>query len=208
MSRRFAAVCLLLFAACRTTRPPNAEPLQPLTSTTPAEAARQLEERRANFRGERSLVRVKLGTISARAQLQVDAAGRVLMTIYSPIGTTVARLYSENDEVLFINDLERTVSSGKASDFGAFGGPTPFLLIGLPPPGLSGINYGPAGIESVQVPDTTIRFDPPVYPPKRVIVDHGAHHIEIEHLDSFIDPTPVTKPDIPASYTCCVAPPL
>ncbi len=47
----------------------------------------------------------------------------MLMTIYSLIGTTVARLYAEGDDVIFLNDFDATVSRGKAADFGALGGP-------------------------------------------------------------------------------------
>ena len=208
MIRRTSAVCLLFVAACRTTRPPNAEPLAALTSTSPAEAARQLAERRSQFRGERSLIRIRLPQISARGQLQVDAAGRMLLTIYTPLGTTAARLFTEGDDVIFLNDFESTAWRGKASEFGMFGGPIPLLLIGLPPPGLESITYGPAGMESVRLPDVTIVYDPPVYPPKRVTIDRGLRHVEIEHLDSFIDSTPLQAPEIPSNYRCCVLPQL
>jgi len=206
--RRAAAVCLFLLAACRTIRPPNAETPAPLNSTSPAEAERQLAERRAQFRGERSLIRLKMAQLSARAQLQVDAAGRMLLTMYSPIGTTLARLYADGDDVVFLNDFEATVSRGKAQDFGAFGGPVPFLLIGLPGGGQEAITYGPAGIENARLPDTTIHYDPAVYPPKRVVIDHGNRHIEIEHLESFADPAMLKPPEIPSNYRCCVPPPL
>jgi len=179
-----------------------------LTSTSPAEAARQLAQRRAEFRGERSLIRLKMPQLSARAQLQIDSGGRMLMTIYSPIGTTLARLYAEGDDVIFLNDFEATVSRGKAKDFGALGGPVPFLLIGLPGTGQEAITYGPAGIESVRLSDATINYDPPVYPPKRVVVDQGSRHIEIEHLESFVDPSTLEAPEIPGKYRCCVPPPL
>jgi hypothetical protein len=208
MRLRMTCVVLFLLAACRTTRPPGAEAIAPLSSTSPADAARQLADRRAQFRGERSLIRLKMPGLSARGQLQIDSGGRMLMTIYSPIGTTVARLYAEGDDVIFLNDYDATVSRGKAKDFGALGGPTPFLLIGLPPAGVESITYGPAGIESVNLPNATIKFDPPVYPPKRVTIDQGQRHIEIEHLESFVDSTTLAAPEIPGKYTCCVPPPL
>jgi hypothetical protein len=206
--RRRAAVCLILLAACRTSRPPDAEAIAPLTANSPAEAAQQLADRRVQFRGQRSFIRLKLGQISARGQLQIDSGGRLLMTIYSPIGTTVARLYAEGDEVIFLNDFEATVSRGKASDFGALGGQTALLLVGLPPAGVESITYGAAGIESVNLAGATIRFDPPAYPPTRVTIDQGQRHIEIEHLESFVDAAILTPPEIPSSYRCCVPPPL
>jgi hypothetical protein len=206
--RRSAAVCLILLAACRTTRPPGAEPIAPLNAESPAEAARQLADRRAQFRGQRSFIRLKLGQLSARGQLQIDSGGRMLMTIYSPIGTTVARLYAEGDDVIFLNDFEATVSRGKAADFGALGGQTALLLVGLPPAGVESITYGAAGIESVNLAGASIRFDPPIYPPKRVTIDQGPRHVEIEHLESFVDAATLTPPEIPSSYRCCVPPPL
>lgn len=130
------------------------------------------------------------------------------MTIYSPIGTTVARLYAEGDDVIFLNDFDGTVSRGKAKDFGALGGTTPLLLLGLPPAGVDTITYGPAGIESVSLPGAAIRFDPPVYPPKRVTLDQDQRHIEIQHLESFVDTATLHAPEIPSSYRCCVPPPL
>ena len=152
--RRAAVVILFLLAACRTTRPPNAEPLSPLTSTTPAEAARQLAARRSEFRGERSAIRVRLPQISARGQLQVDAAGRMLMTVYSPLGTTLARLYVDRDQVIFLNDFQSTAWRGKPSDLAgslsAFGNSElPMLLVGLPAAGVRDIAYSAAGIQTV-----------------------------------------------------------
>jgi hypothetical protein len=208
MRLRMTFVMLFLLAACRTTRPPNAEAIAPLTASSPAEAAQQLADRRAQFRGERSFIRLKLGQVSARGQMQIDSGGRMLMTIYSPIGTTLARLYAEGDDVIFLNDFEGTVSRGKAADFGTLGGQTALLLVGLPPAGVDSIAYGAAGIESVNLAGATIRFDPPVYPPKRVTIDQGHRHIEIEHIESFVDTATLAPPEIPSSYRCCVAPPL
>ena len=210
--RRAAVVILFLFAACRTTkRPPNAEPLSPLTSNTPAEAARQLAARRTDFRGERSAIRVRLPQISARGQLQVDAAGRMLMTVYSPLGTTLARLYVDRDQVIFLNDFQSTAWRGKPSDLAgslsAFGNSElPLLLVGLPAAGVSDVAYSAAGIERVDLGDAVVTYQPPVYPPKIVAIDRGGTHIEIEHIDSFVDPEAVTPPEIPRDYRCCILP--
>jgi hypothetical protein len=208
MRLRMTCVALILLAACRTTRPPDAEAIPPLSASSPAEAARQLADRRAQFRGQRSFIRLKLGRLSARGQLQIDSGGRMLMTMYSPVGTTVAQLYAEGDDVIFLNDFDGTVSRGKAADFGALGGQTALLLVGLPPAGVESITYGAAGIENVNLAGATVRFDPPVYPPKRVTIDQGSRHVEIEHLESFVDTATLTPPEIPSSYRCCVPPPL
>ena len=211
MRRRAVVVILFALAGCRTTRPPNAEPLSPLTSTSPSEAERQLAARRSQFRGERSLIRLRLPQISARGQLQVDADGRTLITVYSPIGTTVARLYVDGDDVVFLNDLQNTAWRGKASQLigtlGMFGNARlPFLLIGLPAAGVHNVTYAPTGMQTAPLADVMVTYDPPVYPPKRVAVDRGAQHVEIEHLESFVDPQPLKPLEIPRDYQCCVLP--
>jgi len=209
--RRTAVVILFALAACRTTRPPNAEPLSPLTSTTPEEAAKQLVSRRSDFRGERSSIRVRLPQMSARGQLQVDAAGRMLMTVYTPLGTTAARLYVDRDQVIFLNDFESTAWRGKPSDLSgslaAFGNSElPLLLVGLPAAGVRGVTYATAGIQSVQLGDVAVSYAPPSYPPRVVAIDRGSQHVEIEHLDSFVDPEAIAAQSIPRDYRCCVLP--
>jgi hypothetical protein len=209
--RRLAVLGLLLIAACRTTRPPNAEPLVPLTSGTPAEAAQQLAMRRSEFRGERSLIRLHLPKISARGQLQVDSAGRMLMTVYTPVGTSAARLYVDGDQVTFLNDLQSTAWRGKASDLagtlGMFGNSElPLLLVGLPAAGVNDVTYAASGIQAVHLSGVTVSFEPPAYPPKIVAIDRGEQHVTIEHLDSFVDVELVNAPEIPRDYTCCILP--
>src|SRR4029077_5310206 len=84
---RMTLAALLLVAACRSTRVGEGPPLAPLTSTTEPEAARQLVERRAHFAGERSLIRLRFPNgQSARAQLQVDSALRMLLPGFPPVG--------------------------------------------------------------------------------------------------------------------------
>ncbi len=214
---RMTIVVVLALAACRTARPPYAEPIAPLTASTPDAAARQLAERRSDFRGERSLVRLRLPDRSARGQLQVDREGRMLLTIYTPLGTIAARLYVEGDEVIFLNTLQSTAWRGKANEFagslGLFGSALApsslaLLLVGLPPAVLDSISYASSGMESVRLPDLLITYDPPAYPPKRVMIDRGARHVEIEHLESYADPEVLKAPSIPDDYRCCVLPQL
>jgi hypothetical protein len=209
--RRAAVVILFLLAACRTTRPPNAERLAALTAATPAEAAQQLAARRSEFRGERSLIRVRLPQISARAQLQVDAGGRMMITVYSPLGTTAARLYVDGQDVIFLDDFQSTAWRGKPSDLagtlGVFGNTRlALLLVGLPPAGVESITYAATGIQSVSLPEVTVTFDPPVYPPKTIAIVQGGQRVEIEHLESFIDLQTLNPPEIPRDYRCCVPP--
>ncbi|PYQ32253.1 MAG: hypothetical protein DMF57_13845, partial [Acidobacteria bacterium] len=89
-------LAFILLSGCRTIRHvPEGTPLTSLTSSNASDAAQQLAARRSQFRGERSLIRLRLPNgVSARAQLQVDPSLRMMLTVYTPIGTTAARLYS------------------------------------------------------------------------------------------------------------------
>lgn len=214
-------VFVLLLAACHTTTLPPGEELAPLTATSPADAARQLEARRAQFEGERSLVRLHLPsasvTVTARGQLQVDRAGHMLLTIYTPLGTSAARLYAGGDQIVYLNDLQSTAWQGKASDFagglGLFGNTMPTdavadLLVGLPPPGMSSISYAATGMAEVRLPEVTITYDPPEYPPKTIRIERQGRAVEIDHLQSYADPGAVEPLTVPGGYRCCVLPRL
>jgi hypothetical protein len=218
--RRAIIIFIALLAACRTTRPAGEEtPVAPLTSTSPADAARQLTARRAQLTGERSLLRLRATngdrSQSFRAQLQIDAGGRMLLTAYTPLGTTAIRLYADNAEVVFINDLEDTWWHGSAADFassfGFFGSTPPYamalLINGLPSEGITS-DYAAAGLSRATVGDVVVTFEPPSYPPQHVSIVRGAQKLEIETLDSAMTTASVAKPEVPSGYRCCVAPRL
>ncbi len=209
--RRATVLVLFVLAACRTTRPPTGEAITPLAASSPSEAAQQLAALRAQFRGERSLIRLRLPRLSARGQLRMDSSGRMLMTVYSPIGSIAARLYVDGDHVIFLNDFEQSAWQGMTSDLAGtlsvFGNTRlAFLVIGLPPEGIDSATYAPTGMQTVRLADVVVNFEPPVYPPKRVVIDRGQQHIEIEHLQSHVDPEMLKPPEIPNDYRCCVLP--
>ena len=222
--RRTAVIVVVatLLAGCRTTRPAGEEsPVAPLTSESGPDAARQLTARRARLTGERSLLRIRATngerSQSFRAQLQLDGNGRMLLTAYTPLGTTAIRLYASADQVVFINDLEGTWWHGNAvefaSTFGFFGATPPsamaLLIAGLPADGHAiAYDYAPAGIARATVGDVVVTFDPPSYPPKHVTVARGAQKLEIETLEAAMTTAGITRPEAPASYRCCVAPRL
>jgi len=202
-----------IFAGCRTTRPAGEErPVAPLTSTSPADASRQLAARRAQLTTERSLLRIRATngerSQSFRAQLQVDGTGRMLLTAYTPLGTTAMRLYAAGDEVVFVNDIEGTWWHGSATEFAsAFGffGSTPpsamaLLIGGLPAEGIS-LDYASAE-------DVTVTFEPPSYPPQHITIVHGALKLDIDTLESVMTSATISKPEVPSAYRCCVAPRL
>ena len=208
-------LALVLLSGCRTIRHvPEGTPLTPLTSSNARDAAQQLAARRSQFRGERSLIRLRLPNgVSARAQLQVDPSLRMMLTVYTPIGTTAARLYSAAGDVVFINDLEKTAWRGRATELG--GALDTFateaaalLIIGLPPGGDAALSYSPAGLARASLADVIIRFDPPSYPPQHVTIVRGEQQIEIDHLESVEGSETLRAPEVPGNYRCCVAPQL
>jgi hypothetical protein len=219
--RRAFVLLIALLAACRTTRPAGEEtPVAALTSTSPADAARQLTARRAQLTGERSLLRIRATngdrSQSFRAQLQIDNSNRMLLTAYTPLGTTAIRLYADASEVTFINDLEGTWWHGTAADFansfGFFGTTSPYsmalLIAGLPAAGPITYDYAAAGLSRANVGDVAVTYDPPSYPPKNVTIARGSQKLEIETLESATTTASVAKPETPSGYRCCVAPKL
>lgn len=219
--RRALVLLLALLAACRTSRPAGEEtPIAPLTSTSPADAARQLTARRAQLTGERSLLRIRATngdrSQSFRAQLQIDNSNRMLLTAYTPLGTTAIRLYADASEVTFINDLEGTWWHGTAADFansfGFFGTTSPYamalLIVGLPADTAFTYDYDVTGLTRARAAEVAITYDPPSYPPKHVTIARGAQKLEIETLESAMTTASVAKPSAPSSYRCCVAPRL
>jgi hypothetical protein len=136
---------LLLAVACRTARPAgNETPIAPVDAPAIPSAIAELQTRRSQFTGERSLMRIRAttaaGTQSFRAQLQVDADERMQLTAYTPIGTSAITLFADGERVIFLNAIEQTSWQGSAADFargfGFFGSLKPvelaMLLFGLP----------------------------------------------------------------------------
>jgi hypothetical protein len=219
--RRAFVLLIALLAACRTARPAGEETsVAPLTSTSPSDAARQLTARRAQLTGERSLLRIRATngdrSQSFRAQLQIDNSNCMLLTAYTPLGTTAIRLYADASEVTFINDLEGTWWHGTAAEFansfGFFGAASPYsmalLIAGLPVEGPITYDYAAAGLSRATIGDVVVTYEPPSYPPKHVTIVRGAQKLEIETIESATTTASVAKPAAPSGYRCCVAPRL
>jgi len=185
------ATCYSL-VACRSTRPAGVE--TPVTSLRADAPERSLMRIRATS-GER--------TQSFRAQLHASPEA-MLLTAYTPLGTSAFRLYASGDRVVFLNDAENTTWSGTpaqfASSFGFFGDTTPVTMAQL--------ILGRRGVERTQAGDVTISYDPPVFPPKRVTVARGNQRLEIEHMESVYTTAAVEEPKVPRNYRCCVPPQL
>jgi hypothetical protein len=184
--RRFALVLLLTIVACRTGLPAGA-PVSPLSALTVDNAITQLRARRAEFRGMRSLMRVRATrngqTQSFRAQLVVHNARRMELIAYTPVGTTAMTMKADGDRVT----TDPAVPPG-SFDFLRASGLVPaevgMLILGLPPRDDLQIEVTPAGISAATSEGITVTFDPPAFPAKHVIVTRGSERIEIEHLET------------------------
>lgn len=185
MRRALALLFLFAVISCRSTRPVGT-PVPPLTATSTDDALMQLRERRANFRGMRSLMRVRATTNgktqSFRAQLVVHDAQRMELIAYTPVGTTALKMSANGDQVT----TDPEVPPG-SFDFLRGAGLTPaetgMLLLGLPPFDEISVVAAPTGLVEVTAGGMTAEFDPPVFPAKHVVITRGADRIEIEHLE-------------------------
>lgn len=182
-SRAIVALAFIAVVACRTGRP-TGSPVQPLSATTPEEAISRLREQRQNFRGMRSLMRVRATvngkTQSFRAQLAVHDARRMELIAYTPVGTTALTMKADGDRIT--TDPEVAPAS---FDFLRSAGLTPaetgMLLLGLPPRDDVRVDAAATGLTHASAGGIDVTFAPPAFPAKHVIVIRGADRIEIEH---------------------------
>lgn len=155
-----------------------------------------MRERVTAFAGARSLMRVRATTggrtQSFKAQLVVPGRNAMELIAYTPLGTTAVTIRAEGEEVSFVNHVDKSSWDGSPEDlarslsiYATSVSPAEMamLLIGLPAP--EGVEYtaSPAGLQSASSADVTVSFDPPQFPPKRVVVRRGADVVEIEHLE-------------------------
>lgn len=184
----------LLIPSCRTALP--GAQITPLRSRTADEARQELEARAAAFAGSRSAMRVRIvtpeRTQSFRAQLIVPDKSRMELVVYTPVGTTAGRLFADGERIQFENHVNPTEVRGTAEElarpFGFYaGGLVPaemaLLLLGLPPrPELQYV-FTAAGLASATIGDVSVVFDPPSFPPKRVVITRGENRLEVEHQE-------------------------
>jgi len=183
--RIFALIALVAVVACRTGRPIGIA-VVPLTATTREEAIAQLNERRAQFHGLKSLMRVRATrkgqTQSFRAQLVVHDDQRMELIAYTPVGTTALKMKANGSSVTtdpivppdsfdFLRDADLTPAE------------IAMLLLGLPPRGDMQLEIAPSGLVSATKGGITAMFDPPAFPAKHVVVIRRGDRVEIEHLE-------------------------
>ena len=180
---QLAVLCCAL-SACRTT-----------TTTTPIAS---LDPNAA----ERSLMRIRATsgdkTQSFRALLEYSP-GAMLLTAYTPLGTSAMRLYASGDRVVFLNDAENTSWTGTPAEFAAS-----FGFFAATPVTMAELILG----RRTSAPGVNISYDPPAFPPKHVVVTHGGQRLDIEHLESRYTTATVHEPKMPRGYRCCVPPHL
>ena len=175
----------LLVVSCRTARPTGA-PFVPLTATTAEDAATQLRERRESFRGARSLMRVRAmvngKTESFRAQLIVHDPQRMELIAYTPVGTTALTMKAEGDRIT-TNPAVAPGSFAFLRESGLTPAQTGMLLLGIPPSDDLRVEYAAGGLAAAYPGPMTVRFEPPSFPAKRVVITNGADRVEIEHVE-------------------------
>ena len=180
-----ATLLLVSLTACRSARP-SGSPVEPLSSTSVEEATAQLRQRRAEFRGMRSLMRVRATTNgktqSFRAQLIVHDAQRMELIAYTPVGTTALKMKANGNQV-----TSDPAVPPESFDFLRSAGITPaetgMLILGLPPRDEVAVTMAASGIASASAGGISAEFEPPAFPAQRVVVTRGADRIEIEHVE-------------------------
>ena len=137
-------------------------------------------------------------TQSFRALLEYSP-GAMLLTAYTPLGTSAIRLYASGDRVLFLNDAENTTWSGTAGEFA-----TSFGFFDATPVTMAELILG----RRTSAPGVNITYEPLSFPPKHVTITHGNQRLDIEHLESVYTTAAVAEPKVPRGYRCCVPPRL
>lgn len=176
---------ILVLAACRSTRPTGSA-VAPLNSTTVEETTAQLRERRAGFRGMKSLMQVRATTNgktqSFRAQLIVHDDQRMELIAYTPVGTTALRMTANGHQVQ-TDPVVPPESFAFLNSAGLTPAETAMLILGLPPREDVPVTFAATGIARATARDISAAFDPPAFPAKRVVITRGADRIEIDHLE-------------------------
>lgn len=187
-----AGSLLILAASCRSAHVsgPAVAPLQ--TGAT----LDSLLARAESFSGARSIARIRVTaggeSRSFRAQLIVENRRHMQLIAYSPVGTTAATITADGDHVTVVDALHGSTIEGSAermlAPYGFFtGGLTPaemgMLLLGYPPRRDLAYETATAGLSRASAGDIVVTFDPPAFPARHVVIDHGSDRVEIDHLE-------------------------
>lgn len=193
--------------SCASSRPVAEAPIAPLTATSSADALRELAARRAQLPGARSLLRVRAGQQSFKAQMRVQG-NRLGLTVYTPFNTSAATLFADGDRVTFLNHMELTQWQGDASElagslglFASTAKPSDlgYLLLGFP---ASAGEYDAtaSGLAHATIGSVSATFDPPSLPAQRVVVERNGREIVFEQLEVTATDEELRAPKIPRDY--------
>ena len=168
-------------------------------AVVPLQTAATLEElfaRADSFGGARSIAQVRVTTggetRSFRAQLIVANRQHMQLIAYTPVGTTAATITADGDHVTVVDALHGSTIEGSAermlAPYGFFtGGLTPaemgMLLLGYPPRHEMTYQTTAAGLSRATTGDIVVTFDPPAFPARHVVIEHGSDRVEVDHLE-------------------------
>lgn len=189
-----AAIFAAAVISCRSAVPGT--PMTPLRASSGEDALSQLHDRVAAFAGARSLMRVRATTAgktqSFKAQLVIPNRESMELIAYTPLGTTAVTIRADGDRISFVNHVDKSSWEGSPEDLARSmsiyatsmkPADMAMLLIGLPASPAVEYVATPAGLQSASTSEVTVVFDPPLFPPKRVVVRRGADVVEIEHME-------------------------
>ena len=189
LQSRLAALLAVAFVlSCRTSMQ-HGVPVAPVRAASADTAMTELRGRMERFSGLRSLMRLRITsggkTQSFRAQLVVPTRDEMELIIYTPVGTTAATFRAKGDVIS--NDVPADVSQAVTSWLsmaGAAPADTALLILGLPAVATAVYDATPNGLRSAAVADATITFDPPRFPPARVVIRRAGDAVEIDHQET------------------------
>lgn len=197
MRRGARSAFLLAFclASCRTATLSDGKPFAPVNAASADQAWQELLIRSNQFTGARAFALIRTttseGSRSARAAFDFSANGDFRVNVLSPIGTTVLTVLAEGDRMTIGSEPARPMTE-LARILGLPAGAwsaseISMLLLGLPSQresnGRFRYDVAPTGLQHVVADDVEVRYDPPAFPPGKVIFESGPNRFEVEYLE-------------------------
>jgi hypothetical protein len=188
---------------------PAGEQFRPLTAPDPDAAYRELLRIRGSFSGIQSYARMRASSGERRqsfnARIAIDRSGRARIDGLTPLGTAAITIWSDGQNVVYLDHVNSIVWTGRAS---ALSGALrvvaergALLVAGLPADDPAVRHRAVAtGLAEAEVAGVRFTYDPPQFPPQRVVVESGTDRLEIEHAEFRSGTSDVTAPRIDASY--------
>ena len=121
-------------------------------------------------------------TQSFRAQLAIPDRTTTDVIVYTPVGTTAGTIHGSGDQLTLEGgaapppEIHRLFANRRPAEMA-------MVLIGLPAVADATYEASPRGLQRAVLGDTTVQFEPPQFPPRRVVVRRGTDVLEIEHVE-------------------------